>query len=36
MLCVDLRFADWFGLANGECLGKPFSSLAVDPDVLAG
>lgn len=36
MLCVDMRFADWFGLTPADCLGKPFSSLSADPDVLQG
>jgi hypothetical protein len=36
MLCVDMRFADWFGLLPGDCLGRPFTSLAVDADVLSG
>lgn len=34
MLCVDMRFADWFGLTPGDCLGKPFASLGVESDAV--
>lgn len=35
ILCVDVQFADWFGLSPTDCLGRAFSSLAVDPDILS-
>jgi hypothetical protein len=36
MLCVDMRFSDWFGLTAADCLGKPFTSLSVEPEALTG
>jgi hypothetical protein len=36
MLCVDMRFSDWFGLSAADCLGKPFTSLSVEPEALTG
>lgn len=31
ILCVDLRFTDWLGIAPADCVGKHMSSLVSDP-----
>lgn len=35
MICVDARFTDWFGKVPADCVGRPFSTLAVEPDKLS-
>eukprot|EP00775_Hariotina_reticulata_P007071 gene7071-7284_t len=36
VLCVDGLFSDWLGKSPAECLGKPFTSLAVNPQQFQG
>ncbi len=34
ILCVDQRFTDWFGRPPADIVGKPFTSLAKEPELL--
>jgi hypothetical protein len=35
ILCVNENFTDWFAMAHGDIVGKPFASLAVEQDRIA-